>query len=253
MSVIKPYWQSGDGSIKVFHAPCEDVIAAGLVPVDDVSLIHDDPPYGIGNNSLDRSGGKRPVGRFRKFAPMEGNEGPFDPAPILALKRPTVFWGANHYADKLPPSPAWLLWDKRCDTPPDDGSDGELAWCSPGGSWGGTVRIFRHLWRGLCRASEKNGRTGPGHAGAHLHPTQKPKALVSFVFQRAKLKRGDLVFVPHAGSLPEGPVCQAMGLRLIACEVERQYCDVAVSRLGAITQERAAEPCGPLFGAPVRK
>jgi DNA modification methylase len=178
---------------------------------------------------------------------MRGNDGQFDPAPLLALDRPLVTWGANHYSHKLPPSPAWIFWDKRENTPPDDGSDGELAWCSPGGPWGGTVRTFRHLWRGLCRASEKNGRTGPGHAGAHLHPTQKPIALCAYVYQRAKLKAGDLVFVPYGGSGPDLPAARAMGLRLIWCEVERQYCDAAIGRLGAITAERAAEPCGPLF------
>lgn len=248
MGELRPYWQSADGSLTVYHAPCEAVIAASLVPVDDVSLIHGDPPYGIGHKTLDRSAGKgKRVGRARKYAPLENNDKPYDPSPLLALGRPTVLWGANHYADKLPSSPSWILWDKRCETPPDNNSDGELAWCSPDGPWGKSVRIFRHLWRGLIRASEND--------AVHLHPTQKPKALVSFVFQRAKLKRGDLVFVPHAGSLPEGPVCQAMGLRLIACEVSREHCDTAISRLGAITADRAAEPCGPLFGAvePVRK
>jgi hypothetical protein len=40
-----------------------------------------------------------------------------------------------------------------------------------------------------------------------------------------------------------------MGLRVIACDVERWCCDTAIGRLGAITPEKAAEPVGPLFGA----
>lgn len=105
----------------------------------------------------------------------------------------------------------------------------------------GPLRIFRHWWRGALRKTEKENR--------HLHPTQKPIALSAWVFERAKLKPGDLVFVPYLGSGPDLPAAQKMGLRVIACEVVREYCDVAVSRLGAITPERAAEPVGPLFAS----
>ena len=92
-------------------------------------------------------------------------------------------------------------------------------------------------------------------AERHLHPTQKPIALSTYVFGRAKLERGDLVFVPYLGSGPDLPAAQAMGLRVIACDVEKWCLNTAISRLGAITADRAAEPCGPLFAAvePVRK
>lgn len=247
---MKPYFCSDDGAVRVFHAPWEDVVSAGAVPVDEVALIHADPPYGNGRDvhrDGDRKNGGR-VGRVRFYKPIHGNDRPFDPAPLLALNRPAVLWGANHYADKLPPSPAWLTWDKREDFGSDNGSDSELAWCTPGNVCGYRVRTFRHLWRGLARASEKNGATGPGHAGAHLHPTQKPIALCAWVFGLVPLRRGQLVFVPYAGSGPELPAAVSMGLRVIACEVEREYCDAAIGRLSAVTAERAAEPCGPLFG-----
>ena len=35
MSDLRPYWTSPDGLIRVFHARCEDVIAAGLVQACD--------------------------------------------------------------------------------------------------------------------------------------------------------------------------------------------------------------------------
>ena len=123
---------------------------------------------------------------------------------------------------------------------PDDNGDGELAWSN----LGGPPREFNHVWRGVCRASEAGGRGRK----EHLHPTQKPIALCSWVYQRAKLRRGDLVFVPHGGSGPDLPACVAAGLRLVWCEVSRDYCDTAIARLGAVTAERAAEPVGPLFG-----
>ncbi len=182
---------------------------------------------------------------------MTGNNEKHDPGPLLALRADSVIWGANHFSDRLPSSGAWVAWDKRDGMASNDGSDGEMAWCSPGGAFGNRMHIFRHMWSGLCRASEKNGLTGASY-GAHLHPTQKPIALSSYVFTRAKLKPGDLVFVPYLGSGPDLPAAVAMGLRVIACDVERWCCDTAIGRLGAITPEKAAEPVGPLFGGAAR-
>lgn len=236
-----PYWTSPDGRITVYWARWEDIHAAGLVPPAD--LIHADPVYGNGDDTRPGHRGNRTrktltgstYGKVRTYPPLQGNDRPFDPEPLLALARPLVTWGANHYASRLPDSPSWIVWDKRDGTVPDDGSDAELAWSNLGGA----LRTFRHAWRGLARASE----TGT----PHLHPTQKPIALSSWVFQRAKLKAGDLVFVPYLGSGPDLPAAQAMGLRVIGCDVERWCCDTAIGRLGAITPERAAEPAGPLF------
>ncbi len=243
---MTPYWQSADGSITVYCARWEDVHAAGLVGKPD--LIHADPPYGASTKTrrLKSYPGymKRPQrgvqggqAHQRDFPEVVGDERAFDPSSILALDRPTVAWGAPYFADKLPPSPSWLWWDKRDGVRSNDFGDGELAWTN----LGGPARQFAHLWNGLCRASETDGK--------HLHPTQKPVALSTYVFQRAKLKPGARVFVPYLGSGPDLPAAQAMGLRVVACEVVRDYCDTAIGRLGAVTAERAAEPVGPLFGA----
>ena len=245
-----PYWQSPDGRITVYHSRWEAVRDAGLLPVRDVALVHADPVYGIGehahrpgkiegrarkNTAGTRRGGAE-TGKARVWRPLHGNDRPFDPRELVALGRPSVLWGGNHYASRLPDSPSWIYWDKRDGSTPDDGSDGELAWTNLGGA----LRTFRHCWRGLARASET--------ATPHLHPTQKPIALSSYVFTRAKLRPGDLVFVPYLGSGPDLPAAVAMGLRVIACDVERWCCDTAIGRLGAITPEKAAEPVGPLFG-----
>jgi site-specific DNA-methyltransferase (adenine-specific)/modification methylase len=245
--LVKPYWTSDDGTIAVYHARFEDVLAAGVVPVREVALVHDDPPYGVNEQTKRKSKGRK--GHFDRannptrnydWPAVVGDDSDFDPAPILALQRPTVLWGANHYAPRVPESSSWILWDKREDQTPDDNADGELAWTN----LGGPLRIFRHWWRGALRKTEKEDR--------HLHPTQKPIALCSWVYQRAKLKRGDLVFVPHGGSGPDLPACRAMGLRCIWVDCERWCCDTAIARLGGITAERAAEPAGPLFAGVTR-
>lgn len=245
MSTLAPYWTSPDGRIVVYHSRWEDVHAAGLLPVREVALVHADPPYGNGDDAHrpGREEGARvptktgvKVAKGRAWKSLAGNAGPFDPSTLLGLSLPTVAWGGNHYASRLPDSTAWLFWDKRVDSTPDSMSDGELAWTNLGGA----LRVFRHVWRGLARSSET--------CVPHLHPTQKPIALSSYVFQRAKLKPGDLVFVPYLGSGPDLPAAVAMGLKIIACDVESWCCDTAISRLRAITPAKAAEPVGPLFG-----
>ena len=256
-----PYWTSTDGAIVVYCARWEDVVAAGCVDVPRVALVHADPPYGLGMKHARKPEGVRyrpkgsclaSGGRGREWENVVGDDEPFDPAGLLALSRPSVLWGGNHFASRLPDSAAWFLWDKRGDMEPNDGSDGEAAWTNIGGS----LRIFRHHWRGVLRASEQDAR--------HLHPTQKPVALSTWVFQRAKIRRGDLVFVPYGGSGPDLPAARAAGLRVIACDVESWCCDTAIARLPdapvevlarakafqrreADAPKRAAEPVGPLF------
>jgi site-specific DNA-methyltransferase (adenine-specific)/modification methylase len=165
---------------------------------------------------------------------MAGDDSPFDPSPLLHFPR-VVLWGANHYASRLPDVRSWLFWDKRASSGSDDGADGELAWTS----LRGPVRRFTHLWRGVCRASE----TGVTHLG----PTQKPVALVEWVFrERAKLRAGDLVLVPFCGSGPELAVCLRMRLRCIAVDIDPYWCAVAIRERLQATSARAglriAEP-----------
>jgi hypothetical protein len=244
---VTPYYER-DG-ITVYCARWEDVHAAGLIPVRDVALVHADPPYGtrrdfnrggeVGVKRKRRAGAPPisvPAGRVREFAPCLGDDAPFDPAPLLALKRPLVTWGANHYASRLPDSSAGIFWDKRDDVlaPPDDGSDGEYAWSNIGGS----IRTFRHYWRGAIRKTEK--------LDAHLHVNQKPIALSTYVFrEHAKLKPGALVLVPYGGSGPDIAAALAMGLRLIWCEAIEEHCRAAVgARLHA-------SPSSPLDALPL--
>ena len=69
--MINPYYTSPDGRIVVYHARWEDVHAAGLVPVDEVALVHADPPYGGGELAVKKSRAAMGVRLTRKrvFSP----------------------------------------------------------------------------------------------------------------------------------------------------------------------------------------
>jgi site-specific DNA-methyltransferase (adenine-specific) len=220
---VKPYYQHG--GVTIYHADCREILPT--IPPHEVGLLLTDPPFGVGEKTNRRSRGRGVGGnpgaglhagayKARDFAPIAGDDRPFDPSHLLAYR--AVIFGAIHFAALLPPSPTWLVWDKRDGVGSDDNADCEIAWSN----LGGPARLFRHLWRGLCRATE----TGADH----LHPTQKPVALASWILNRWTA-RGDLVVDPYMGSGFAAVAAKENGRRFIGVELEEAYCEITARRL----------------------
>ena len=93
-----------------------------MMPDECVDHIVTDPPYGIRAKTDNRDRSKRRLKgtntTARAFSAIVGDDRPFDPAPWLGYRH-VILWGGNHYADRLPPSAKWIVWDKRRDTTPD--------------------------------------------------------------------------------------------------------------------------------------
>lgn len=205
---MKPYYDHA--GITIYHADCRDVLPTLR---EKPALVLADPPYGM---SYKHGKGPTRNGKHHNrghLPPVEGDKEPYSPKPILDVGAPSIIWGANHFADKLPASPAWYIWDKRDGIKSNDNSDCELAWVN----FGGSIRIFRHTWNGVIRASENGDK--------HLHSTQKPVALMRWCLTRAKLTLGALVVDPYMGSGPIAKACKQMGYRYIGCELVEQYCE----------------------------
>jgi site-specific DNA-methyltransferase (adenine-specific) len=172
-----------------------------------------DPPYGIAYKS--------PAGRGQTargdYPVIAGDTQPFDPEPFLGFPQ-VVLFGANHYADKLPASAKWLVWDKRDGGTPNNNSDCELAWVKEGGS----ARLIRHLWNGMLKASEREAQ--------RVHPTQKPIAVMEWVIEQAT-KPGQTVFDPFMGSGTTGVAAVRTGRKFIGVEIDKRYFDVACKRI----------------------
>jgi DNA modification methylase len=243
---MTPYYQTPDGMVTIYHANYLDLITQGVVKPKDIALVHGDPPYAIGYDAAEvKRRNEYNVSHGLSNAPgkdfsgiMYDDNTPFDPLPILALGRKTVLWGANNYSDKLPACPGWIVWDKkRGGTVAVDMkmSDCELAWCN----WGRMVKYIDHLWAGFRRDSEGN---------SFLYPTQKPEYVCGRVMDHAKLKAGELLFVPWMGSGPELVPAQQRGVRVIACDISEKACEIAVNaRLKAVSRTDKRD-VGPLFG-----
>ena len=71
-------------------------------------------------------------------------------------------------------------------------------------------------------------------AGAKVHPTQKPEALLARVMLSAS-NPGDVILDPFFGTGTTGAVAKALGRHFIGCEREQVYADAARARIAAIT------------------
>lgn len=222
--MIEPYYDR-DG-ITVYHAKCETILPE--IDPASVSLLIADPPYGV--MAAEASGQRRrrdpSTATHRRdrivnpgWDPIKGDQEPFDPAHLLTFPR-IVLFGANYYADKLPPSESWIVWDKREDAPSDSNADAELIWTN----CGGTVRTYRQCWRGFTRARDSLEPT------KHVHPTQKPINLMMWLLERYT-RPGDLVLDPYTGSGPVPKACQLLGRLCIAIDMVETYCATTVNRL----------------------
>lgn len=121
-----------------------------------------------------------------------------------------VIWGGNYFADFLPPTMRWLVWDK-CQRI--NQSDGELAWTSQQAA----LRIYTL------------NRVALMQDGAE-HPTQKPLELISWCLQL--FPDAQTVLDPFAGSGTTGRACKDLGKKCVLIEREEAYCEIAARRMG---------------------
>jgi hypothetical protein len=228
------------------------LLYGGIMP----DMAYCDPPYGIGivKHAGGSIGGAKPFGKVGggKPHPFAGNKGrvhgparkaiikPGMYAPIIGDDstdtaigsyrllaelgvKAIVMWGANYYADKLPASRCWLVWDKE-----NTGSfaDAELAWTNQDA----IVRLLRHQWSGLIKASERGER--------RVHPAQKPVALATWAIETVSPKAKTItdLFVGSGSSII---ACETNNTTCFAMELAEAYVDVTIKRWQDFTGEKA--------------
>lgn len=213
---------------------CGDSTDAGSVSLlmdgQKADMVFTDPPYGI-NEKGDRSkrGGICKGNKLKDF-----KDDTIDYAVkayeivnnILKIEN-QVWWGANYYCHSLPQSNNWFVWDKRVEEKQkDDQSDCELAWVKSKKS---SIRIFRHLWKGMIKASEN----GP----SRIHPTQKPIALAVWAFDYFDNIKSVLDLFGGSGSTLIA--CEQTNRKCFMMELDEHYCDVIIKRWQNLTKKDA--------------
>ncbi|ADZ31605.1 ParB-like partition protein [Planktothrix phage PaV-LD] len=210
---------------------------------DDVGMVWSDPPYGIKIQNKDgRVGGENKKGKVglggtrmgaKSYPIIAGDENPDVAALSFTIsiewfpKAIHVWWGANNYPWVLPQSTAWIIWDKKTEKGDIEGidfADAEIAYTNMKTA----VRVFRHLWLGMWKASEVS--------DARVHPTQKPVALCEWCFEKYG-NDNDLIFDPFLGSAPSIIAAEKMeGDRTVyGFELSPQYCTIILERFQRFT------------------
>lgn len=204
-------------------------LLGGKVP----GMVWADAPYGFG---LMKEGSTGKIGKSRVYSAIANDQDTNVArkafAAIGGMQCPQIWWGANYFADALPPSKCWLIWDK--DHHGMTFADAELAWVSVDSP----ARCFRHAWSGNHRDSERGEQ--------RTHVNQKPIALCEWAFEKYGTPT-DLIFDPFLGSAPSIIAAQKMpGDRTVyGFELSEAYCTVIIERFEQFTGQ-VAELAGHL-------
>ena len=214
MSLPKPYYQ--DSAVTLYHGDCREIVPL----LGRFDLLLTDPPYGIGEGNAKRIASRANAAKAKDYGHSEWDACPPDATTIAILRGACdshILWGGNYFHG-LPPSRAWLVWDK--DNGANDFADCELAWTNLDTA----VRKFKWRWAGMLQENMQD-------KDVREHPTQKPLALMAWCLTLA----GDdvqTVLDPFAGSGTTGRACKDLGRKCTMIEREERYCEIAARRMG---------------------
>lgn len=204
-----PYYDQ-DG-ITIYNADCRDILP--LLP--KVDLVLTDPPYGIGRDkglpTTANSWSKRKAYRDSNWDSKRPEAGLLNEVACAGEK--SIIWGGNFFADLLPKSTHWLVWDKQNTMP--TFSDCEVAWTNVARC---SVKMLRLNGNGLM-----------GDEVQRDHPTQKPIKLMTWCL--SFFPDAQTILDPFMGSGTTLVAAKLLGKKAIGIELEEKYCQIAVDRL----------------------
>ena len=175
-----------------------------------------DPPYGINmDKGFSGSGGFGTPIKRRKYKDEWDSVRPKKETfeNLISKCELSIIWGGNFFADLLPQSTHWLVWDKQ-QTMPTFG-DCELAWTS---SERKSVKKYEIVYNGLIGKEEHR-----------YHPTQKPVKLFLELINDY-VKDENIVFDPFCGSGTTLIACEKLNRKCYAMELDPAYCDIILKR-----------------------
>lgn len=195
------------GSCTLYLGDCLQIMPL----LGNVDAVVTDPPYGIKRDgkpkSTSRNGGHKGY-EFAGWDTGRPSKEVFD--LITSLTGSAVIWGGNYFADLLPPTSKWLVWDKGQRI---DQADAELAWTS----FDGALRV-----KTMNRVEIQ--------ADGAVHPTQKPVKLMQWCIDQVRWDASTFLD-PFMGSGTTGVACVKMGRNFIGIEQHEPYFDIACERI----------------------
>lgn len=97
------------GNATLYLGDCRDI----LPTLPKVDAVITDPPYGIGKDGQIESTGKHGGRKGYEFIGWDTERPDKELLDLCrAAGKIQIIWGGNYFADLLPPSQKWLVWDK---------------------------------------------------------------------------------------------------------------------------------------------
>ncbi len=202
---MKPYYQ--DDAVTIYHGDCREIVPT----LGRFDLLLTDPPYGIGYDGQRISTGGHGGRKAYDFLGWDNTRPTRELFELLVASADAhIIWGGNFFADFLPASEKWFVWDKGQRI---NQSDGELAYTSLPGA----IRIYTL------------NRVALMQDGAQ-HPTQKPEELIRWCIEQ--VEGTQTILDPFAGSGTTGRAAKDLGRKCTLIEKEERYCEIAARRMG---------------------
>ena len=187
----------------------------------DLAIV--DPPYGI-NIAEKFAGEKRKSGNGVAMKSAFENKNWDLSIPeieyfleLFRVSKNQIIWGANYFAEHLPNSMGWIVWDKNNGTT--KFSDCELAFTS----FDCAVRKYQFTWNGMLQENMKDKEN-------RIHPTQKPISLYEFCLQFAKAEKGMKILDTHLGSGSSRIAAYRNGFDFVGFEIDKDYFEAQEKR-----------------------
>lgn len=185
-----------------------------------------DPPYGISEKSYRKTPSKKAAAKKKDYnmnlwSFERPNQQYWD--ELKRVSKNQIVWGGNYFTDFLPPSRAWIIWDKM--TQDSLFADVEMAWTS----WKNSAKLYQLRWNGMLQHDMKNKEI-------RIHPTQKPVKLYEWLLMNYA-KEGDKILDAHLGSGSIAIACHNLKFDLTACELDKEYYEATMKRIEEYTNQ----------------
>lgn len=208
----------------IYNCDCMELMKQYPDKYFDLAIV--DPPYGI-HDKLSTSDKKQNKGN--KFALMYQEKEWDKQRPskeyfveLQRVSKNQVICGGNYFADLLPASRGWAMWDKEGDNL--TVVNNELMWTS----FDKSIKMFRR-----CHGLDKGFLNKDG---VNIHPTQKPVKLYEWIIVNYA-KEGNKILDTHLGSGSHAIACNNLGFELTACELDKDYFEASIERIKREAQQ----------------
>ncbi|MGD0279409.1 MAG: DNA methyltransferase [Smithella sp.] len=207
-----------------------------LMDTQHGSLLLTDAPYGVNIvRKIDKATGKGQIGGSGKmYSPIVGDETTETAKKIYHLSqeigiKKVILWGGNYFTDFLPPSPCWIIWDKRGETSSNNFADCEMAWTN----LASPARMYRQIWNGYTREGKRD-----IEGLKRVHPTQKPVGLFAFCINNYS-EEEEIILDLFLGSGPALIAAEQLSRICYGMEIDPIYCDVICKRWEIFTGKKS--------------